>query len=131
MPHGWIGTTNENTAAAYKWVNGETFDWTNWGPGEPNNGPNMCVELISSQKFGITYDGAWDDGFCIVPNNFICEISYDKGNISSIFWKWVNILTIYIIYKNQSEQIFLPKVFRSEHLASEFMYFKFLPLGPS
>jgi flagellin len=33
----WIGATDENTEGTFEWVTGETFDYSNWALGEPND----------------------------------------------------------------------------------------------
>jgi Lectin C-type domain len=33
----WIGYTDEASEGAFGWTSGEPVDFTNWGPGEPNN----------------------------------------------------------------------------------------------
>lgn len=37
---GWIGATDEITEGEFKWVTGETFSYTNWISGQPNNSGN-------------------------------------------------------------------------------------------
>ena len=39
--HFWIGLTDEATEGTHLWVTGETFSYTNWNSGEPNNDPTQ------------------------------------------------------------------------------------------
>lgn len=33
----WLGLTDEGSEGNWRWLNGETYNYTNWAPGEPNN----------------------------------------------------------------------------------------------
>ena len=46
----------------------------NWGTGEPNGAAGECVELISGNKYGLTWDGKWNDDHCVTDSNFVCEV---------------------------------------------------------
>ena len=62
----WMGAYQDTTAADYsepgggwRWVTGETWQYTAWKPGEPNNGTTIGV---SSEEYGMLWtDGLWND----------------------------------------------------------------------
>jgi hypothetical protein len=58
-PSGWIGLTDEVTEGVWRWVTGETYSYSSWNPGEPNNvGNEDYVQFVGG--------GRWND----LPNNF-------------------------------------------------------------
>jgi len=53
----WIGLTDEVTEGTFKWANGEAVTYTNWAPGEPNNGGgDQDYAFIN-----FVNPGQWDD----------------------------------------------------------------------
>ncbi|KJU84923.1 secreted protein containing C-type lectin domain protein [Candidatus Magnetobacterium bavaricum] len=62
----WLGGTDEEQEGDWKWITGETFSYTNWHTGEPNNlaGQQHYLQLYS--------DGTWDDNW-VEQHNLICE----------------------------------------------------------
>lgn len=54
----FFGFTDETTEGKWKWVTGETADYTNWSQGEPNGG--------SAEDYAMFYykypSGKWNDG---------------------------------------------------------------------
>ncbi|MDB9489400.1 lectin-like protein, partial [Dolichospermum circinale CS-534/05] len=58
----WIGLTDEVTEGQYKWASGETSTYTNWFPGQPDNGGPQGEDYVV-MNFGAA--GQWND----YPNN--------------------------------------------------------------
>ena len=63
----WLGATDEAKDGEWGWVTGEKWDFTNWGPGEPNN-------RGGGQHYLRTYpDGTWDDVRADLSSPFVVE----------------------------------------------------------
>uniref|UniRef100_A0AAQ4QFA2 Mannose receptor C-type 1 n=1 Tax=Gasterosteus aculeatus aculeatus TaxID=481459 RepID=A0AAQ4QFA2_GASAC len=69
----WIGL-RLGTNAAFEWVDGSPFGFSNWDFGEPNNHNDNehCAEVRSY------YGRHWNDAFCENYKDWICQIG--KGN---------------------------------------------------
>lgn len=82
-PSGWIGLTDEVNEGVWRWVTGETYSYSSWNPGEPNNAGNEdYVQFVGS--------GRWND----LPNNqslpYVIEFNYIVT-----FTPWVLHQTVY------------------------------------
>jgi hypothetical protein len=81
-PSGWIGLTDEVTEGTWRWVTGETYSYTSWNPGEPNNAGNEdYVQFVGG--------GKWND----LPNNYalpyVLEFEYIVTTTAWTYYKTV------------------------------------------
>ncbi|XP_019523151.1 PREDICTED: low affinity immunoglobulin epsilon Fc receptor isoform X2 [Hipposideros armiger] len=64
----WIGLRDLNIEGNFVWMDENPVNYSNWRPGEPNNGGEGedCVMMLSS--------GQWNDAFCnSLLNGWVCE----------------------------------------------------------
>lgn len=68
----WIGLSDIEHEGRFTWeVDNSTLNFTNWEPGQPNNGGNgrqHCVTVGAKEYFGL-----WNDDYCPYPYLYICE----------------------------------------------------------
>ncbi|MFP3155568.1 leucine-rich repeat protein [Lachnospiraceae bacterium ZAX-1] len=69
----WLGASDAESEGKWVWVTGETFSYTNWEPGQPNdwNGAQDYANILSSRA---TWGDAGDETTGI---GFVCEFEYD------------------------------------------------------
>ncbi|XP_020615528.1 macrophage mannose receptor 1-like isoform X2 [Orbicella faveolata] len=72
----WIGLSDIEHEGRFTWeVDNSTVNFSNWEPGQPNNGGNgrqHCVTVGAKEYFGL-----WNDDYCPYPYLYICEKPLD------------------------------------------------------
>lgn len=68
----WIGLYNTGKVGRFRWVTSETFSYSNWAPGEPNNFGGDAKNV--AEPYGQMYsaNGTWNDG-ANVSEPFVAE----------------------------------------------------------
>jgi len=71
--HLWLGGTDEDSDGNWTWVTGEAWDYSNWYPDEPNNGPGEHylhllgkdslngIPVVKGEWNDAPYSGQWGD----------------------------------------------------------------------
>lgn len=54
----WIGLRDDRKEGTFEWVTGETYNWHNWCPGQPDNGGNEDYGEIWIDQ---AHNGCWND----------------------------------------------------------------------
>ena len=81
----WLGGCDSANEGVFEWLTGETFYYTNWASGEPNNGGPGEQDYIQMYA-----NGTWDDVKYQETKKFVCEWDYccisENGNYESHSW---------------------------------------------
>uniref|UniRef100_A0A914YQH6 C-type lectin domain-containing protein n=1 Tax=Panagrolaimus superbus TaxID=310955 RepID=A0A914YQH6_9BILA len=72
----WIGGSNNNAKGIWKWEDSSAFDWTDWGPGQPNGTAGLCLSVS-------THDGFWYGEKCAQAKPFFCKVNPTKRGLAS------------------------------------------------
>ena len=73
----WLGATDEASEGTWKWVTGETWSYTNWASGQPDNSSKKEHYLEFNLGFG---NRVWNDISATTTQGYICEWDYDIRN---------------------------------------------------
>ncbi|XP_051980247.1 ladderlectin-like [Xyrauchen texanus] len=69
----WIGGHDGEVDGQWMWTDGSVFEFTHWGPNEPNtynNIPENCLEISRDSE------QRWNDELCSASMSFICAQSH-------------------------------------------------------
>ncbi|XP_068163795.1 C-type lectin lectoxin-Lio3 [Antennarius striatus] len=67
----WIGLRRDN----WKWIDGNIYNFTHWGPNQPDNRNNNEACAI------VTPEGTWKDTNCNEEHGFICQASRKETTV--------------------------------------------------
>jgi hypothetical protein len=67
--HYWLGDRDDVVEGTWQWASSDrTFEYTAWGPGEPNgHHKSNCVDMY------YTHSWLWSDDPCSIAMGFVCE----------------------------------------------------------
>ncbi|MBF0337715.1 MAG: C-type lectin domain-containing protein [Nitrospirae bacterium] len=74
----WLGATDTGSEGSWKWITGETWSFTDWDSGEPNNQGGIENCLVYKQN-------KWNDTECTSTYRSLCE--WDKPSQCDIATK--------------------------------------------
>ena len=64
----WIGGSDAQQDGVFRWVDGSSFSFTGWAPGQPDDGAG--VDCIEKRNDGA---GQWYDRHCADSLRYLCE----------------------------------------------------------
>ncbi|MCM1508445.1 MAG: VWA domain-containing protein [Ruminococcus flavefaciens] len=100
----FIGLSRKNSNSQWEWVTDETFDYSNWDEGEPNNANENYVHLYRNinnfGKWNNTYDFVYGNGdYATVNAGFICEWENNEPEV-------IEALSPYTLFSGNSNENF-------------------------
>lgn len=72
----WIGADYLSSQNSYQWTIGETWDFTKWDQGQPDDETENCVAMgpvADSSGQTTPSSGNWHDKDCFLQTVFVCE----------------------------------------------------------
>lgn len=70
----WLGATDKEWEGAWKWVTGESFDWTNWYDNQPDNDDQNEYEEENYLTTVLNWNTQWNDAPNGEEYGFILEL---------------------------------------------------------
>ncbi len=71
----WLGGSDRDGEGHWEWVTGETFDYENWAPFQPNNFLNQ--DYLVGWAWGDEWDDCWNK--CLLPVVQKYVVEYDNA----------------------------------------------------
>lgn len=74
--HIWIGSSIDINTTTFQWVTGETWGFSNFVPGEPDDELSQCLAMspiVDTNGTIAPYAGFWEDKLCPEDAVFVCE----------------------------------------------------------
>lgn len=71
----WLGGTDRSHEGAWEWVTGESFDYTNWMPHQPNN--VLSQDYLVGWASGDKWNDCWS--YCVTPSVQKYVVEYDSA----------------------------------------------------
>ena len=64
----WIGANDHEREGQWDWSDNSRWDYSNWASGQPNGDDiQNCAHIRGDGN------GKWDDTFCELKHNYICQ----------------------------------------------------------
>ncbi|XP_052242613.1 uncharacterized protein LOC127852703, partial [Dreissena polymorpha] len=76
----WIGLHDRDTEEQFKWVSGQSVNYTNWEPNQYHDQHNISNCVVLRTPLHHEGNGTWFKRVCCEKNHYICEFDAVTGN---------------------------------------------------
>ncbi|XP_053408178.1 uncharacterized protein LOC123560994 isoform X2 [Mercenaria mercenaria] len=73
----WIGASDRDYEAGWKWIDEQPFEYQNWRPGEPNDYGSAGEDCAAISVRNKKVFGLWNDLPCHLNRGYICKLQVD------------------------------------------------------